>query len=143
VRSSGRRNVHPGISRRRSYAVGRIDSAAIRSTCLQWAPLGLAFWTNQLWQVVTLLGTVGPPRLGCDAREERYLEARFPATNLPYKESVRRGFSGGNQARLHPLLERALPASGHFNRGTAAYLANLHARYQGPSNRQRRRCSVT
>jgi protein-S-isoprenylcysteine O-methyltransferase Ste14 len=52
--------------------------------------LGLAFWTNNLWQLVTLLGTVGLLALVVVPREERYLEARLPATYLPYKASVRR-----------------------------------------------------
>lgn len=52
--------------------------------------LGLAFWTNNLWQLVTLVGSVGLLALVVVPREERYLEARFPATYLPYKASVRR-----------------------------------------------------
>jgi protein-S-isoprenylcysteine O-methyltransferase Ste14 len=52
--------------------------------------LGLAFWTNNLWQLVTLAGTVGLLALVVVPREERYLEARFAATYLPYKASVRR-----------------------------------------------------
>jgi protein-S-isoprenylcysteine O-methyltransferase Ste14 len=52
--------------------------------------LGLAFWTNNLWQLVTLVGTVGLVALVVVPREECYLEAHFPATYLPYKASVRR-----------------------------------------------------
>jgi protein-S-isoprenylcysteine O-methyltransferase Ste14 len=52
--------------------------------------LGLAFWTNNLWQLVTLAGTVGLIALVVVPREERYLEAHFPTTYLPYKASVRR-----------------------------------------------------
>jgi protein-S-isoprenylcysteine O-methyltransferase Ste14 len=52
--------------------------------------LGLAFWTNNLWQLVTLVGTVVLIALVVVPREERYLEAHFPATYLPYKASVRR-----------------------------------------------------
>ena len=52
--------------------------------------LGLAFWTNNLWQLLTLVGTVGLIALVVVRREERYLEAHFPETYIPYKASVRR-----------------------------------------------------
>ena len=52
--------------------------------------LGLAFWTNNLWQLVALVGTVLLIALVVVPREERYLESRFPATYLPYKASTRR-----------------------------------------------------
>lgn len=52
--------------------------------------LGLAFWTNNLWQLVMLVGTVALIALIVVPREERYLEARFPETYLPYKAAVRR-----------------------------------------------------
>jgi protein-S-isoprenylcysteine O-methyltransferase Ste14 len=52
--------------------------------------LGLAFWTNNFWQLVTLVGTVILIALVVVPREERYLEARFPETYLPYKASTRR-----------------------------------------------------
>jgi protein-S-isoprenylcysteine O-methyltransferase Ste14 len=52
--------------------------------------LGFAFLTNNLWQLVTLVGTVGLIALVVVPREERYLEVHFPATYLPYKASVRR-----------------------------------------------------
>jgi protein-S-isoprenylcysteine O-methyltransferase Ste14 len=52
--------------------------------------LGLAFWTNNLWQLVMLVGTIALIALVVVPREERYLEARFPETYLPYKAAVRR-----------------------------------------------------
>jgi len=52
--------------------------------------LGIAFWTNNLWQLVALVATVLLIALVVVPREERYLESRFPATYLPYKASTRR-----------------------------------------------------
>jgi protein-S-isoprenylcysteine O-methyltransferase Ste14 len=52
--------------------------------------LGIAFWTNNLWQLVALVATVLLIALVVVPREERYLESRFPATYVPYKESTRR-----------------------------------------------------
>ena len=52
--------------------------------------LGIAFWTNNLWQAVALVATVLLIALVVVPREECYLESRFPATYLPYKTSTRR-----------------------------------------------------
>lgn len=52
--------------------------------------MGLAFWTNNLWLLVTLVGTVGLIALVVVPREERYLEAHFPEMYLSYKASARR-----------------------------------------------------
>jgi protein-S-isoprenylcysteine O-methyltransferase Ste14 len=52
--------------------------------------LGIAFWTNNIWQLVALVATVLLIALVVVPREERYLESRFPATYVPYKESTRR-----------------------------------------------------
>ena len=52
--------------------------------------LGIAFWVNSLWLVVTLLGSLTLMTLVVIAREERYLERKFGALYLDYKASVRR-----------------------------------------------------
>jgi protein-S-isoprenylcysteine O-methyltransferase Ste14 len=52
--------------------------------------LGIALWVNSLWLVLTLLAAVAVMSLVVIPREERYLEARFPAEYPPYKASVRR-----------------------------------------------------
>jgi protein-S-isoprenylcysteine O-methyltransferase Ste14 len=52
--------------------------------------LGIAFWTNNLWQLVALVATVLLIALVVVPREECYLESRLPATYLPYKASTRR-----------------------------------------------------
>jgi protein-S-isoprenylcysteine O-methyltransferase Ste14 len=52
--------------------------------------LGLAFWANSLWLLVTLIGAVALMSLVVIPREEHYLETRFPSDYLPYKASVRR-----------------------------------------------------
>lgn len=52
--------------------------------------LGLAAWVNSLGLLVTLLPALALMALVVVPREERYLEARFPAEYLPYKRDVRR-----------------------------------------------------
>jgi protein-S-isoprenylcysteine O-methyltransferase Ste14 len=52
--------------------------------------LGIALWVNSLWLVVTLLSAVAVMSLVVIPKEERYLEARFPAEYRSYKASVRR-----------------------------------------------------
>ena len=52
--------------------------------------LGLSFWVNSVWLLITLVPAVALMSLVVIPREERYLEARFPAEYLPYKASVRR-----------------------------------------------------
>jgi len=52
--------------------------------------LGLAAWVNSLGLLVTLLPALALMVLVVVPREERYLEARFPAEYLPYKRDVRR-----------------------------------------------------
>lgn len=52
--------------------------------------LGVAGWLNSVWLLVTLLPAVGLMSWVVIPREERYLEARFPAEYLPYKAAVRR-----------------------------------------------------
>ena len=52
--------------------------------------LGLAAWVNSLGLLVTLLPALALMMLVVVPREERYLEARFPAEYLPYKRAVRR-----------------------------------------------------
>lgn len=52
--------------------------------------LGIAFWTNNLWQLVAPVATVLLISLIVVPREERYLESRFPTTYLPYKACTRR-----------------------------------------------------
>src|SRR5262245_26994814 len=52
--------------------------------------LGVAFWVNSLWLLVTLMSAVALMSLVVIPREEHYLESRFPSDYLPYKASVRR-----------------------------------------------------
>jgi protein-S-isoprenylcysteine O-methyltransferase Ste14 len=52
--------------------------------------LGIAIWANSLWLVATLLGAVGVIDFFVIPREERYLEHKFGAEYLDYKDSVRR-----------------------------------------------------
>ncbi len=52
--------------------------------------LGIAFWVDNLWVAVTLLGSLTLTTLVVIAREERYLEQMFGALYLDYKASVRR-----------------------------------------------------
>lgn len=54
--------------------------------------LALCFWVNSLWLLVTLVPAIALMSLVVIPREERYLEARFPAEYSPYKASVRRWF---------------------------------------------------
>ena len=52
--------------------------------------LGVAFWINTLWLLVTLVPAVALMSFVVIPREERYLETRFPSQYLPYKAAVRR-----------------------------------------------------
>lgn len=52
--------------------------------------LGVAFWVNSWWLLVTLALAVALMSFVVIPREERYLERRFPSEYLPYKASVRR-----------------------------------------------------
>src|SRR5437899_7667363 len=52
--------------------------------------LGVAFWVNSLWLLVTLMPAVALMSFVVIPREEHYLESRFPSDYLPYKASVRR-----------------------------------------------------
>src|SRR5262245_47364647 len=52
--------------------------------------LGVAFWVNSLWLLVTLMPAVALMSFVVIPREEQYLETRFPSDYLPYKASVRR-----------------------------------------------------
>jgi protein-S-isoprenylcysteine O-methyltransferase Ste14 len=52
--------------------------------------LGVAFWVNSLWLLVTLLPAVALMSFVVIPREEKYLETHFPSGYLPYKASVRR-----------------------------------------------------
>jgi protein-S-isoprenylcysteine O-methyltransferase Ste14 len=52
--------------------------------------LGLAFWVNSSWLLITLVPAVALMSLVVIPREERYLEARFPTEYSSYKASVRR-----------------------------------------------------
>ncbi len=52
--------------------------------------LGIAFWVNSLWLVITLLAAVALMSLVVIPKEESYLERRFPSEYPPYKASVRR-----------------------------------------------------
>ena len=52
--------------------------------------VGVAFWINSLWLLVTLIPAVALMSLVVIPREEHYLESRFPSRYLPYKASVRR-----------------------------------------------------
>ena len=52
--------------------------------------LGVAFWVNSLWLLVTLTLAVALMSLVVIPREEHYLESRFASDYPPYKASVRR-----------------------------------------------------
>jgi protein-S-isoprenylcysteine O-methyltransferase Ste14 len=52
--------------------------------------IGLAAWVNSLGLLLALLPTLALMTLVVIPREERYLEARFPAQYPPYKRAVRR-----------------------------------------------------
>ena len=52
--------------------------------------LGVAFWVNSLWLLVTLIPAVALMSFVVIPREEQYLETRFPSDYMPYKASVRR-----------------------------------------------------
>jgi protein-S-isoprenylcysteine O-methyltransferase Ste14 len=52
--------------------------------------LGVAFWVNSFWLLVTLIPAVALMSFVVIPREEQYLETRFPSDYLPYKASVRR-----------------------------------------------------
>jgi len=52
--------------------------------------IGIAFWLNSPWLLVTLVPAVALMSLVIIPREEQYLETRFPSEYLPYKDSVRR-----------------------------------------------------
>ena len=51
---------------------------------------GLAAWLNSLAILLMLLPAIAVVALVVIPREERYLEARFPAEYLAYKRAVRR-----------------------------------------------------
>jgi protein-S-isoprenylcysteine O-methyltransferase Ste14 len=52
--------------------------------------LGIAIWVNTLWLVATLIAAVAVMAYVVIPREEQYLERRFGAEYLDYKNSVRR-----------------------------------------------------
>jgi protein-S-isoprenylcysteine O-methyltransferase Ste14 len=52
--------------------------------------IGLALLVNSAWLLVTLVPAAALMALVVVPREERYLEARFPAEYPPYRASVRR-----------------------------------------------------
>ncbi|MCC5661632.1 isoprenylcysteine carboxylmethyltransferase family protein [Nostoc sp. XA010] len=52
--------------------------------------LGVAFWVNSLWLLVTLIPAVVLMSFVVIPREEQYLETCFPSDYLPYKACVRR-----------------------------------------------------
>jgi protein-S-isoprenylcysteine O-methyltransferase Ste14 len=52
--------------------------------------VGVAFWVNSLWLLVTLMPAVALMSFVVIPREEHYLETRFSSDYLPYKASVRR-----------------------------------------------------
>ena len=52
--------------------------------------VGIAFWVNTPWLLVTLVPAVLLMTLVVIPREEAYLEAQFPSAYLPYKRAVRR-----------------------------------------------------
>jgi protein-S-isoprenylcysteine O-methyltransferase Ste14 len=52
--------------------------------------LGLAAWVDSLGLLLALLPALALMTRVVIPREERYLEARFPAEYLPYKRAVRR-----------------------------------------------------
>ena len=51
--------------------------------------LGVAFWVNSLWLLVTLIPAVTLMSSVVIPREERYLETRFPSDYVAYRASVR------------------------------------------------------
>jgi protein-S-isoprenylcysteine O-methyltransferase Ste14 len=74
------------IVRRGPYRYSR-NPIYLAFTLLQ---LGITFWVNSLWLLVTLMPAMALMSLVVIPREERYLETRFPSEYLPYKTSVRR-----------------------------------------------------
>jgi protein-S-isoprenylcysteine O-methyltransferase Ste14 len=52
--------------------------------------VGVAFWVNSCWLLVTLMPAMALMSFVVIPREERYLETRFSSDYLPYKASVRR-----------------------------------------------------
>lgn len=52
--------------------------------------LGVAFWVNSLWLLVTLIPAMALMSFVVIPREEQYLETHFSSDYLPYKASVRR-----------------------------------------------------
>ena len=52
--------------------------------------LGIAFWVNSLWVLVTLLPAVAVMSFVVIPREEQYLETRFPSDYSAYRRFVRR-----------------------------------------------------
>ncbi len=52
--------------------------------------VGIAFWVNSPWLLVTLVPAIAVMSLVVIPREERYLEQRFPSDYLAYKATVRR-----------------------------------------------------
>lgn len=52
--------------------------------------LGIAFWVNSPWLLVTLIPAVALMSFVVIPREEQYLQTRFPSDYLAYKASVRR-----------------------------------------------------
>ena len=52
--------------------------------------LGIAIWVNGLWLVATLIAALAIMAYVVIPREEQYLERRFGADYLDYKNSVRR-----------------------------------------------------
>ena len=52
--------------------------------------LGLSFWLNDLWLLVTLVPAVGVIAMIVIPREERFLERNFKEQYASYKASVRR-----------------------------------------------------
>jgi protein-S-isoprenylcysteine O-methyltransferase Ste14 len=52
--------------------------------------LGVAFWANSLWLLVTLVPAIALMSFVVIPREERYLHSRFPEEYLCYKAAVRR-----------------------------------------------------
>lgn len=51
---------------------------------------GIAIWVNSLWVIATLIGAITLVTYVVIPREERYLERRFGAEYLSFKNSVRR-----------------------------------------------------
>jgi len=52
--------------------------------------VGVAFWVDSLWLLVTLIPAVALMSFVVIPREEHYLETRFPSDYLAYTASVRR-----------------------------------------------------